>query len=119
MPEENKERNKLFIKSWKEEELSNRELQEKFNLSPGGVKSFKTRLRKKDPSLYIKPLAGKLANQQVSKPEKKATSKELYETVTYYITKEQKQRVKLLALEQDKEISQLIREVLSEYFNRH
>jgi len=143
MPQEKEQRNKEFIKAWKEERLSNKALGEKFNLSPGGVKGLKARLRAKDPNLYTsqrpelteieKEVIGssggliKFAGKQTSKPaikqtskqEKKLTAKKLYETVTYYITKEQKQKIKILAAQQDKEISQLVREILKDYFDKH
>lgn len=118
MAKPKEERNQQFIICWKKEGLSNKALGKKFNLALSGVKSLKGRLRKSDPSLYIKPPASKLAIQQTNKQERKLPAKELYETVTYYITKEQKQRVKLAALQQDKEISQLVREILSDYFDR-
>ena len=47
-------RNQEFIKAWKEEGLWDKELQERFGLSPGGVKGLKARLRKKGQLLYGK-----------------------------------------------------------------
>ena len=111
------ERNRLFQEDW-QKGFSNQDLGKKYGLTIGGVKAQKQRLREKDPSLYQKKPVSKLAIQQASKEERKLPAKELYETVTYYITKEQKQRVKLVALQQDKEISELIREILSDYFDR-
>lgn len=109
--EENKERNKAFKRAWKEEGLSNRQLEDKFDLSPGGVKSFKTRLRKKDPSLYIKPPANKPAIQQTSKVAK-------YEKVSYYLAPGMAKEIKQLALNQDMDISELVREIVGEYLKK-
>ncbi|MBA7496199.1 hypothetical protein ES702_06797 [subsurface metagenome] len=136
------ERNQLFIEDW-QRGLGNEDLGKKYDLSLGGVKALKQRLRAKDPSLYAEKRPGltkvekevaqasgglvkfagkktsKPAIQQVGKQEKKLTSKDLYKTATFYITEEQRYKLKLAALEQNKEISQLVREILSEYFNKH
>lgn len=112
-------RNQQFIRAWKEEGLSNEALGKKFNLSPGGVKGLKSRLRKKDSSLYTGKQTSKPAIQQVSKQEKKRPAKEVYDTATYYINKETKKKIKILAAEQDKEISQLVRKILKEYLDKY
>lgn len=119
MPQEKEERNKEFIAAWKEEGLSNEALGKKFNLSPGGVKGLKARLRKKNPNLYTGKQTSKPAIQQVSKQEKKRPAKEVYDTATYYIDKETKKKIKILAAEQDREISEIVRQILSDYFNKH
>jgi len=48
------ERNREFVRLWKRLGLGNEELARKFNLSIGGVKSLKARLRKKNPVLYVR-----------------------------------------------------------------
>ncbi len=63
------------------------------------------------------------SNQQTSKPVSKPagqqTSKEKYHTVSYYVTKEMKWKIKTLAAQEQKEISELVREIFSEYFGKH
>lgn len=49
---EKQERNRQFVKAWKSLRLGNRELAGRFDMTIGGVKSLKSRLRKKDPDLY-------------------------------------------------------------------
>ncbi len=112
MVEENKTRNKEFTIAWKEKKLSNKQLQEKFGLTPGGVKSFKTRLRKKDSSLYIKPPTSKPAIQQTNKLAE-------YKKATYYLGPGMVKKIKRLALDKDMDISELVREIFSEYFQKH
>lgn len=49
---EKQKRNQEFVKAWKSLGLGNRELADRFGITIGGVKSLKSRLRKKDPDLY-------------------------------------------------------------------
>lgn len=62
---------------------------------------------------------GKPAIQQVSKLAKKRPAKEIYDTVTYYIDKETRKKIKILAAEQDMEISQIVRQIFKQYFDRY
>lgn len=132
MPEEKVERNKAFAIAWKEEGLSNKQLEEKFNLSPGGVKGLKARLRKRDSSLYTKqrPEESKVEEKvaENSGESIKSTSKPAiqqanklaeYKKVTYYLDPGMVKKIKILAAQQDKEISQLVREIFSGYFDKH
>jgi hypothetical protein len=142
MAKPKEERNRQFIEDW-QRGLGNEDLGRKYNLSLGGVKALKQRLRAKDSSLYTekrpeltkveKEVAqasgglikfaskqtSKPAIQQVSKQEKKRPAKEVYDTATYYIDKETKKKIKILAAEQDREISEIVRQILSDYFNKH
>lgn len=45
-------RNQEFVRAWKNLQLGNKELADRFRMTIGGVKSLKSRLRKKDPGLY-------------------------------------------------------------------
>ncbi len=142
MAKPKEERNRQFQKDW-QRGLGNEDLGEKYGLSLGGVKALKQRLRAKDSSLYAEKRPGltkiekevsessgglvkfaskqtsKPAIQQVSKQEKKRPAKEVYDTATYYIDKETKKKIKILAAEQDKEISQVVRDILKEYLDKH
>lgn len=108
--------------------MSRKELCQKYHLKIEGLKSLIHRMRIEKGLL---PSAGKIkkvqASKQTSKPaiqqagkqEKKRPAKKIYDTVTYYIDKETKKKIKILAAQQDKEISQLVREILSDYFDKH
>lgn len=136
------ERNKLFLEDW-QKGFSNEDLGKKYKMTEGGVKALKQRLRVRNPNLYTEKHPGltkverevaqasagliKFADKQTSKPaiqqtskqEKKRPAKEVYDTATYYIDKETKKKIKILAAEQDREISEIVRQILSEYFNKH
>lgn len=142
MAKPKEERNKQFTQDW-QKGLGNEDLGKKYGLSLGGVKALKQRLRAKDSSLYagkrpelskverdvaqasggLVKFAGKQTSkpaiQQTSKQEKKRPAKEVYDTATYYIDKETKKKIKILAAEQDKEISQVVREILKEYLDKY
>ena len=60
-----------------------------------------------------------IASQPASKQVSQQTSKEKYQTVSYYVTREMKWKIKTLAAQKEKEISELVREIFSEYFSRH
>lgn len=98
------QRNKAFQEAW-QHGASNRALGERFGLSLGGVKALKARLRQKDASL-----ASKSAIQQPSKLAK-------YKKVTFYIEPEVVKAIKRQALEDDKDISELVRQILKEYLS--
>lgn len=123
------ERNRRFINDWKVDGLSNEELAQEYKMTIGGVKALKQRLRQKHPSLYEKGPASKPAIQQSDKtsPEKEEgrepviqqTSKLAeYKKVTYYLDPEMVKAIKRQAVEKEKDISALIREVLSEYLTK-
>ena len=103
-------RNRLFIEDW-QRGLNNETLAQKYNLSEGGVKALKQRLRTKDPSLYIKPLASKPAIQQTSKLAE-------YKKVTYYLDPKMVKAIKRLAIDRDMDISAIVREALSEWISQ-
>ena len=124
-------RNREFIAAWRDEGLSDKQLQERFGLSSGGIKALKSRLRKKDPSLYQKkpkPLnkvEKEIAKdsegfiQFASKPAIQQTSKlAKYKKVTYYLDPKMVKIIKRLAVDRDMDISELVREALSQWISR-
>ena len=113
MAKAKEERNRQFIKDWKTG-LSNKELGQKYKLSPGGVKGLKARLRKRDHSLYVEAPISKPAIQQATRP-----TKQRYGKATYYLDPEMIKDIKRLALENDKDISELVREIFNQYLSKN
>jgi len=74
MVQEKEQRNREFIKAWKEEGLTDKDLRERFNLSEGGVKGLKARLRKKDSSLYVNKSLSRQVDKFTSQQITKSTS---------------------------------------------
>jgi len=99
MPLPNKERNKRF-KNDVEKGLSITELAKKYRLSPRQI----SRLKKK-----LTPTS-KPAIQQPTKP-----TIQQYEKATFYLYPGQLKDIKRLALEKNKNISELAREILRKY----
>lgn len=60
-----------------------------------------------------------VASKPATKPASQQTSKEKYQTVSYYVTKQMKWKIKALAAQREKEISELVREIFLEYFSKH
>ncbi|MBA7496408.1 hypothetical protein ES702_07016 [subsurface metagenome] len=119
-PKEN--RNIEFIKAWKEEGLSNKELQEKFDLSPGGVKGLKARLRKRDPSLYTgrqekidRKAKKKQINTSPSPQVAKVISQQINKRMTVYLKPELIKDIKHLATDRDSNISELVGKIIEQY----
>lgn len=114
MSKEKEQRNKEFIRAWKEEGLSDRGLGERFTLSKFGVKSLKGRLRKKDPALYIKLPVSKPATKNATPPKrfdaKPSKSKRKH---TVYLTPEQSRKLRLYAVEHDIPISEVIERLIA------
>lgn len=110
MSQEKEQRNKEFIRAWKEEGLSDRELGERFALSKFGVKSLKGRLRKKDPALYTG-----------QKPESKITRKPDNQKrikVTFQLPENLFIQVKIKAARERRGISELVKEIFQEYLGK-
>lgn len=74
----------------------------------------KSRLGRKD--IFT---GNQVVSKPASKPASQQTSKEQYQTVSYYVTKQMKWKIKALAAQKEKEISELVREIFSEYFSKH
>jgi len=113
MPKEKVERNKQFEKAWREEGLSNKELGERFNLSIGGVKGLKQRIRVRNP-LYGKPHITKSPSQQVDK----LPNQQIHKRITFYLKPETIKSLKLLAVEKDSNISELARKIIEKYLEK-
>lgn len=128
MAKAKEERNKEFIAAWKEEGLTDRELQDKFNLSPGGVKGLKSRLRKKDPSLYTEREVDKSRSPQIKKSRPRQVDKSIklqdkgigkYKPVTFRISEETEWQLKALAVNRREQVSELVREIFNDYLSRN
>jgi len=116
MAKPKEERNKQFIKAWKEEGLSDKELQERFNLSEGGVKGLKARLRKKDPSLYIKKKPKSLTKKESSKVTSTSTQTSTStKRMTFWLEERMIERIKRIARNQKRTASDVLREILGKY----
>jgi len=102
MPLPNKERNKRF-KNDVEKGLSITQLAQKYRLSPRQISRLKKKLREKDA-------ISKPAIQQTTKP-----TIQQYEKATFYLYPGQLKDIKRLALEKNKNISELAREILRKY----
>lgn len=105
---EKEERNKDFIRSWKKLGMGNAELGKKFNLSPGGVKGLKGRLRKKHSELYVD-------KQEIKRQVDKSTSRQVEKKrkVSYYFSPAMVQKIKIEAVKKDVSASELVESFLS------
>jgi len=113
---EKQERNKEFIRAWKKLGMGNKELAEKFDLSPGGVKGLKARLRKKYSELYvdgeeIKRQSDKGTSSQVDKATNRQIEKK--RKACYYLSPGLAQKIKIAAVKRDTSASQLVEGWLS------
>jgi len=102
MPEPDQERNQQFSKDV-EKGLSIRQLSEKYGIGFRQVSRLKEKLTP----------TSKPAIQQPTKP-----TIQQYEKATFYLYPGQLKEIKRLALEKDKNISSLIREILREFFKK-
>ena len=105
------ERNKQFIRAWKIEKLTDKQLQKKFGLSEGGMRGLKARLRAKDSALYT----GKK-----SVPSKKVTSPSTStqtstKRMTFWLEQELIEKIKAKAAKEGQTASQIARELFSKY----
>ena len=107
------ERNEQFIKVWKEEGLSDKQLQKRFGLSEGGVKGLKARLRAKDPSLYTgkKPIPSKKVTSSSTSTQTSTSTKRM----TFWLPGDMIEKVKSLARKQKRTASDIVREVFSKH----
>lgn len=114
---EKEDRNKEFIRAWKALGMGNKELGEKFGLSPGGVKGLKARLRKKHQELYvdeeeIKRQVDKATSAQVDKETNRQAKKK--RKVSYYFNPALVQKIKIEAAKKDISASKLVEGWLSQ-----
>jgi len=103
------ERNKQFIRAWKEGS-SDKQLQKRFGLSEGGVKGLKARLRAKDPSLYTgkKPVISKTATSTTTQTQTQTSTKRM----TFWLEKETIKTIKLKAKREGRTASDILRKIL-------
>jgi len=105
------ERNRLFQEDW-QKGLSNERLGEKYDLSLGGVKGLKARLRAKNPALYTR---------EPSKEPSKVTSTQTSTStkrMTFWLEGEMIEKVKNLARKQKRTASDIVRELFSQYLGK-
>ena len=111
------ERNQQFIQAWKQERLTDKQLQERFGLSEGGVKGLKARLRAKDNSLYTGKEKKKSFPSQVTSPSTSTTTQPSAATstkrMTFWLEKEQIQWIKRKAAGERRTSSDIMRDILA------
>jgi len=136
MAKPKEERNRQFTEDW-QKGLGNEDLGRKYNLSLGGVKALKQRLRAKDPSLYAekRPELTKVEKEVAqasgglikfaSKSDKiispqvdKFTSPLVHKRATYYLSPKIIKKIKQIALNREKDASELVRNILSEWISQ-
>lgn len=121
------ERNQQFIRAWKEEGLTDRQLQKRFGLSEGGMRGLKARLRAKDHSLYKKVPAskdGKVTSTSTVTPEvpgkvapekKEKVTSTSTKRMTFWLPESTIEEIKELAAKEKRTSSAILREVLGKY----
>lgn len=106
MAKPKEKRNEQFIRAWKEEGLTDKQLQERFGLSEGGMRGLKARLRKKDSSLYREQPKKKIreSSAQVTSRSRKR--------MTFWLPEEMINIIKTKAKEQGRTASNIVREIM-------
>ena len=133
MAKPKEERNRQFQKDW-QRGLGNEDLGKKYDLSLGGVKALKQRLRAKDPSLYaekrpelskiekeVAQASGglvKFADKTIFPQVDKSTSPLVHKRATYYLSPETIKTIKQIALNKNIDSSELVRNILSEWISQ-
>lgn len=115
------ERNQQFIRAWKEEGLTDKQLQERFGLSEGGVKGLKARLRAKDDSLYNgKPKEKRESSSQVTSTSTTTQSSASTSTkrMTFWLPGQTIKDIKAKAKREGRTASDILRKILREEFGR-
>lgn len=113
-------RNRQFVADWKGKGLSDEELRDKYSLSPGGLKALKARLRKKDPSLYVKSPASKQRREKATSPSRQVATEteprrqlsEEREKMAFWLPRTMKEKLKILAVKEKRTASDIVREIL-------
>lgn len=114
MAKPKEKRNEQFIKAWKEEGLSDKQLQDRFGLSEGGMRGLKARLRAKDPSLYSGKIKKKV--REFSSEVTSTTAQTSTKRMTFWLFKDMIEKIKAKATKQGKTASQIAREIFSKHF---
>ena len=105
MVKEKEERNRDFIKAWKEEGLGNKDLATRFNMMIGGVRSLKSRLRKKYPNLYSRMSVK--STREVGKSISSEARHRKSRKISFYLPPEMVRAIKVEAAKRDQSASEL------------
>lgn len=102
---EKERRNREFVRAWKNLGLGNDALAERFSMTVGGVKSLKSRLRKKRPELYSQMIDRKAEGKsELPVREKKK--------VSFYMTPDLVIKLKIAAAAREVTASELAEKLL-------
>lgn len=115
------ERNQQFIKAWKEEGLSDKQLQKRFGLSEGGMRGLKARLRAKDSALYTGRSQKKVKEPSVVTAPSTSTQTSASTStkrMTFWLEEELIERIKGLAAREGRTASDVLRGVLKKYLKK-
>lgn len=102
---EKKERNRVFVEAWKEEGLGNEALASRFGMTIGGVRSLKSRLRKKYPNLYSRMIVK--STKQVDKSIGSKARHRKKRKISFYLPPEMVRAIKVEAVKRDQSASEL------------
>jgi len=112
------ERNQQFITAWKEEGLSDKQLQKRFGLSEGGMRGLKARLRAKDSALYTgRPKKKVKEVSQLTSPSTSTTTQTSTSTkrMTFWLEEGMIETIKAKATKEGRTASEIARELFSKY----
>lgn len=111
------ERNQQFITAWKEEGLSDKQLQKRFGLSEGGMRGLKARLRAKDDSLYTGKLKKRAreSSSQVTSPSTSTQTSTSTKRMTFWLEEGMIETIKAKATKEKRTASEIAREIFSKY----
>lgn len=111
------ERNQQFITAWKEEGLSDKQLQKRFGLSEGGMRGLKARLRAKDSALYTGKKS--IPSKKVTSPSTSTQTSTSTKRMTFWLLEEGMiDLIKTKALIEKRTASHILRAILTDYFNK-
>ena len=105
------ERNQQFITAWKEEGLSDKQLQKRFGLSEGGMRGLKARLRAKDSALYT----GKVKKKIRESSSKLTSASTSTKRMTFWLPGAMIKEIKTKADREKRTASEIARELFNKY----
>lgn len=108
------ERNEQFIRAWKIEKLTDKQLQERFGLSEGGMRGLKARLRAKDSALYTGKKS--IPSKKVTSPSTSTQTSASTSTkrMTFWLEEGMIETIKAKATKEERTASDIVRELLRE-----
>lgn len=107
------ERNQQFITAWKEEGLSDKQLQKRFGLSEGGMRGLKARLRAKDSALYTGRSQKKVKEPSVvTSPSTSTQTSTSTKRMTFWLPGDMIEKVKAKAKKEGRTASDILREII-------